>query len=92
MLTFLKEYQIHFERTRLFGKHLKELDLLEPMQAQVTTPKGEKFTLGGFKAVPRKKLRPLGAEALASLAKTDELELLYLHLYSMRNFGGVKIG
>jgi hypothetical protein len=60
------------------------------MQAQVTTPKGEKLTIGGFMAVPRKKLRGLGGEALASLAKTDELELLYLHLYSMRNFQDVK--
>ena len=90
VLKFLKEYQIHFERTRRFGKRLKELGLLEPMQAQVTTPKGEKLTLGGFMTVPRKKLRALDGEALASLAKTDELELLYLHLYSMRNFQGVK--
>jgi hypothetical protein len=90
VLKFLKEYQAHFERTRLFGKHLKELDLLEPMHAQVTTPQGEKLALGGFMAVPRKKLRALGGEALASLAKTDELELLYLHLYSMRNFQDVK--
>ena len=90
VLQFLKEYQIHFERTRRFGKRLKELDLLEPMQAQVTTPRGEKLTLGGFMAVPRKKLRALGGDALATLAKTDELELLYLHLYSMRNFQGVK--
>ena len=60
------------------------------MQAQVTTPKGEKLSLGGFMAVPRKKLRELKGEALEALAKTDELELLYLHLYSMRNFIDVK--
>ncbi|WP_271571543.1 SapC family protein [Bradyrhizobium sp. CCBAU 11386] len=90
VLKFLKEYQIHFERTRRFGRRLKELGLLEPMRAQVTTPKGETLTLGGFMAVPRKKLRALGGDALASLAKTDELELLYLHLYSMRNFKGVR--
>lgn len=90
VLRFLKEYQVHFERTRLFGKRLRDLELLEPTQAQVTTPAGEKLALGGFMAVPRKKLRALSGEALASLAKTDELELLYLHLYSMRNFGDVK--
>jgi hypothetical protein len=33
--------------------------------------------------------RPRG-EALASLAKADELELLYLHRYSTRNFQDVK--
>jgi SapC protein len=90
VLTFLKEYQAHYERTRLFGQKLKEFDLLEPMTAQVTTPKGEKMALGGFMAVPRRKLRALSTDALASLAKTDELELLYLHLYSMRNFVDVK--
>jgi len=90
VLKFLKEYQAHFERTRVFGKRVKDLGLLEPMQAQVTTPKGEKLSLGGFLAVSRTKLRALDGEALTSLAKTDELELLYLHLYSMRNFNEVK--
>ena len=90
VLMFLKEYQAHYERTRLFGKKLREFDLLEPMTAKVTTPKGEKMALGGFMAVPRRKLRALSTDAMASLAKTDELELLYLHLYSMRNFMDVK--
>ena len=90
VLKFLQEYQAHFERTRLFGKHLKDLGLLEPMQAKVTTPKGEQLTLGSFMVVSRVKLRALEPEALARLAKTDELELAYLHLYSMRNFNEVK--
>jgi hypothetical protein len=90
IMKFLEDYQVHFERTRLFGKRLKDLNLLEPMQARVTTPKGEKLTVGGFMAVPRKKLRALDGVALASLAKTDELELLFLHLYSLRNFHQVK--
>ncbi len=90
VLKFLQEYQAHFERTRAFCKRVKELDLLEPMQAQVTTPKGEKLTLNGFLSVSREKLRALPAEALATLARTDELELLYLQLHAMRNFIGVK--
>jgi hypothetical protein len=90
VLTFLKEYQAHFERTRAFGRRLKELDLLEPMQAQVTTPAGENVKLGGFLGVSRDRLRALDGDALATLAKTDELELIYLHLYSMRNFNEVK--
>lgn len=90
VLKFLKEYQVHFERTKAFGRHIKELDLLEPMQAQVTTPKGEKMSLGGFMAVSRKKLRALSGDSLSALAQTDELELLYLHLYSLRNFNDVK--
>ncbi len=37
-------------------------------------------------AVNRTKLKALPGDKLAELAKTDELELLYLHLQSMRNF------
>ncbi len=90
VLKFLQEYQAQYERTRLFGRRLKELGLLAPMQAQVTTPAGEKLKLGGFLTVSREKLRALDGEALASLVRSDELELIYLHLYSMRNFDRVK--
>lgn len=90
VLKFLQEYQAHFDRTLKFGRRIKELGLLEPMQAQVTTPKGEKLSLSGFMSVSREKLRALDGDALASLAKTDELELLYLQLHSMRNFNDVK--
>jgi len=86
VLNFSSEYQGQFNRTQLFCKKLKELDLLEPMQAQITLPSGEKMNLGGFQAVSREKLKGLSDEQLGELAKTDELELIYLHLQSMRNF------
>ena len=90
VLKFLQEYQSQFERTRQFGRKVHELGLLEPMQAQVTKPSGEKLSLNGFHGVSREKLRALSGEALASLARTDELELLYLQMHSMRNFVDVK--
>lgn len=90
VLKFLQEYQAQFERTRAFGQRIKELGLLDTMQAQVTTPTGEKVLLGGFMAVSREKLRALAPDALSALAKTDELELLYRHLHSMRNFNDIK--
>lgn len=90
VLDFLKEYQEHFERTRAFCRHIKELGLFEPMQAAVTTPKGETVTLSGFLAVSRDKLRTLDGETLQQMLKNDELELVYLHLTSMRNFNTVK--
>jgi hypothetical protein len=89
-MKFLQEYQAHFDRTRRFGKRLQELSLLEPMQLTVTTPAGTKQALGGFLGVQRERLRNLGGDALASLARTDELELLFLHLHSLRNFNEVK--
>lgn len=90
VLKFLQEYQAQFERTRAFGRRVHELGLLEAMQAQVTTPNGATLSLNGFYGVSREKLRQLDGDALASLAKTDELELLYLQLHSMRNFVDVK--
>ena len=42
--------------------------------------------LRGFLGVSRERLRALDGDKLESLAKTDELELVYLHLASMRNF------
>ena len=90
VLKFLQEYQAHFERTRVFCRRIREMGLLEPMQAQVTTPQGEKLSLSGFLSIRRDTLRKMNGETLARLAANDELELLYLQLYSMRNFEDVK--
>jgi len=86
ILKFLQEYQVQFNRTRAFCSKVQELDLLEPMQATVDMNSGERLSLSGFMAVNRAKLKEIPGEKLAELAKTDELELLYLHLQSMRNF------
>ena len=84
-LKFLQEYQAQFRRTQSFCKKVEELEVLEPMQAQVELS-GERYSLTGFMAVNRAKLKAVSGEKLAELAKTDELELIYLHLQSMRNF------
>jgi hypothetical protein len=86
VLNFLKEYQAQFQRTRAFCSRLKELDLLEPMQATFTLPSGQRRNLTGFMAVNRGKLKALEGDVLARMAKSDELELIYLHLHSMQNF------
>ena len=86
VLKFLEQYQLEFRRTQAFCNKLKELSLLEPMRAQANLPSGERLSLTGFMAVNRDKLKALPGDKLAELAKTDELELLYLHLQSMRNF------
>jgi hypothetical protein len=90
VLKFLQQYQLEFARTRAFCKKLKDLNLLEPMQAQVNLDSGEKMFLTGFSAVNRARLKTLSSSALAELAQSDELELIYLHLFSMRNFAGMK--
>ena len=89
VLKFLEQYQIEFRRTQEFCRKLVERKLLEPMQAQANLGSGEKLSLGGFMAVNRDRVKALAPEVLAELAKTDELELLYLHLHSMRNFSNM---
>ena len=86
ILKFLQDYQNHFLATQRFCDRVKELGLLEPMTAQVTLESGPPLSLGGFMAVSREKLKALPGETLAELAKTDELELIYMHLQSLRNF------
>ena len=86
ILNFLQDYQVQFVKTQTYCKKLKELDLLEPMQAQVTFAAGEQRSLVGFMAVSRDKLKALSGEQLSELAKIEALELTYIHLQSMNNF------
>lgn len=86
MLNFLQEYQLQFQRTRAFCQKLKEFDLLEAMQAHISMPSGGQQSLTGFRVINRDRLKALDGEKLAELAKTDALELAYLHLQSLNNF------
>lgn len=84
-LDFLKEYQAHSQLTTEFCKNLVELDLLEPVQANVAMKSGEKYAIGGFQCVSRKKLKALAPKKLQDLVKSDQMELIYDHLYSLNN-------
>jgi hypothetical protein len=89
LLKFLGDYQTQALRTQAYCTKLKELDLLEPMQAQIVLPGGEKRAIGGFLGATRKKIKALDAEKLAELVKTDELELTYLQMASLNNLNTV---
>jgi hypothetical protein len=86
VLNFLQSYQAQFDATRAFSQRLVDLDLLEAMQAQFTLRSGRRITLGGFMAVSRARLRALSGDALARLAGSGDLDLIYAHLHSQRNF------
>jgi hypothetical protein len=84
VLEFLKEYQKQHPPTLAFCRKLRELDLLEPMQLTLT--RGDKKSqLTGFMAVNRQRLINLSGDKLAELARTNQLELAFLHLHSLRN-------
>jgi hypothetical protein len=82
---FLKDYQNHVALTTVFCENLVKLDLLESMTANIETKSGEKMSIGGFFAISRDKLKMSKPENLSDLAKTDQLELIYSHLNSLRN-------
>ncbi len=86
ILRFLQDYQGQFRRTEAYCARLKELGLLQPMQAQFNLNSGERQSLSGFMAVNREKLKALGDTELRQMFDTDELECTFLHLHSMRHF------
>jgi hypothetical protein len=90
VLKFLQQYQLEFQRTQAFCKKLKDLNLLGPMQAKINLGSGERMALSGFSVVDRARLKTLSAEVLVELVRSDELELIYDHLVSMRNFATVR--
>src|SRR5256885_2584787 len=70
VLKFLQSYQVEFRRTQTFCKKLQELNLLEPMRAQVTLDGGERLALGGFMAVNRARLKTLSGGKLTAMARS----------------------
>jgi hypothetical protein len=86
VLGFLQAYQAQFDATRAFCRRLTELNLLEAMRADFTLRSGQRIALGGFMTVNRERLRALSGDALAQLAARGELDLIYAHLHSQRNF------
>lgn len=84
-VNFLKDYQEHVQLTTDFCRNLVELQVLEPMQANVKLQSGEDLSIGGFQCVKREKLQQLSPGKLADLVKTGQMELIYAHLLSLNN-------
>lgn len=85
VLGFLQAYQVQFQRTKNLCARLRQFNLLEPMQAQFTLPDGRNMMLSGFEVVSRDRLKAISSEQLAALFGSDDLEVIYLHLQSLRN-------
>jgi hypothetical protein len=71
--------------TEAFCKNLAELEVLEPMQANISLKSGQKYAVGGFLCVNRAKLKAVPAKKVGELLKSDQLELIFLHLHSLNN-------
>jgi hypothetical protein len=90
ILKFLGEYQRQFQRTRAFCRRLQELGLLSGIEATVALPGGGNTSLKGMLGVDRAKLKQLPGDTVAELMRNDTLELVYLHLNSLRNLGALR--
>ena len=84
-IEFLKEYNNHTQTTAVFCSNLKKLNILEPMKLNVKTNDGRELSMAGFMGINRAKLKALPPERVIELFKTDQLELIYLHLASLNN-------
>jgi hypothetical protein len=89
VLKFLQQYQSEFQSTEALCRKLKELNLLEPMQAQINLGSGERMALGGFSVVNRARVKTLSAKRARGVGavgrtRTDR------HLVPMRNFAMVR--
>jgi hypothetical protein len=92
-IEFLQRFDEEAERTRRFCVRLMELDLLEPMTANLTLPNGQQITLDGFFTVKEPKLAELEDAVVLEMHKSGMLMLVHAHLMSlgmMRNLADLK--
>lgn len=88
-LDFLKDYQTQVKLTEGFCKRVVELNLLEPMTANVELKSGERFSLSGFMVVKRDAVRSLSSEVVFELVNSGYFELICAHWLSMGNMQGL---
>jgi hypothetical protein len=76
---------VEVERTRQVGRRLLELDLLQAMRFDATSPSGQTVTVDGFLAVDETKLLALPDNVLLELTRSGLMKLLQAQLLSMAN-------
>lgn len=85
ILRFLSQFQAEYQRTKVICKKLRELNLLEPKQAEAKLPNGEIKAINGFYTVERSRVLTLSSDVLLDLARSGVYEMICHHLGSLRN-------
>ena len=80
---FLEQFENEAQRTRMLGRALIDLDLLQTMRFDATLPDGKKLTVDGFLAVDEKRLADLAHAKVVELHKNGVLGLIHAHLFSL---------
>lgn len=84
---FAERVEVEVERTRVAGRKLMELDILQDRRFDATLPDGTKLSVDGFLGVDEEKLKSLTDAQVLDLHRSGLLPLLHLHLVSMSNMG-----
>lgn len=82
---FLQEFHQHTLITTQFCDAIDKAGLLDSMQANIALNSGAKYSLSGFFAVTREKLKALFAEQVKELLEKDYLDLIYWHMHALNN-------
>lgn len=80
---FVEQIEAEAQRTRLLGRSLLELGLLQPMRFEATLPDGKSLTVDGFLTVAEDKFAALRPEQLEQLHRNGVLALIYAHQFSL---------
>ncbi len=80
---FLEQLENEAQRTRLLGRSLLDLNLLQPMRFDATLPNGQQLTVDGFLTVDEKKFSELPEATLSQLHKNGILALIHAHQFSL---------
>lgn len=83
--SFVEQIEIEVERTRLAGRRLMELGLLQDKRFDATLSDGTPVVVDGFLAVDEARLDKLTDEEVLQLHRNGLLGLLNLHVASLGN-------
>ncbi len=87
-ISFTQSYHAEFEATKKLTQEIDSLGLFVPARANMNID-GTQTALAGFKTVEREKLAKLPAAKIKALVKSGAMELIYTHLYSLKNMDGL---
>ena len=80
---FLEQLENEAQRTRLLGRSLLDLELLQPMRFEATLPDGKQLSVEGFFTVDEKRFSALTDDKLSQLHKSGILAMIYAHQFSL---------
>lgn len=85
MTPYLETLETEIQRTRLIGKKLLELGVLNDMRFDAKLPDGRVHTVDGFLTVDDKKMTELPDAVVGELHRNGVLGLVHLHWVSLGN-------